>query len=102
MPSIPININLILDEQSAASFVDQISVANGVADEATSGHKVVGGVAIGLRVANQALAWRKVVDGLGCSSANGGCDDDQGGEGLSGVFHGVSVWVGCKRDCLHG
>ena len=77
-------------------------VANRRADQTASWHEIVRGIAVGLRGAHQTMSRHKVVRGLGDGGADGSGDDDEGCDCLDDGFHGISLWIGCKHDCLHG
>ena len=69
---------------------------------ATARCEVVGSVAGSERRACIALTRYKVVRGLGDGGADRSGDDDEGCDCLDDGFHGISLWIGCKHDCLHG
>ena len=68
-------------------------------NQPATGHKVIGGVAVGLRVTDQAAARDEVVGGLGYRTAHRGGNEDDGCSGLDEIFHGISLGVvGRKQD----
>jgi hypothetical protein len=72
------------------------------ANQTTPRHEVIGGIAVGLRIPHQTLTRDEVVGGLRNGGADRSGDDDESGSGLNDGFYGISLWIGCKHDCLHG
>ena len=87
-------------ERASTTQIRLVAVCG--ANQTAPRHKVIGGIAVGLGGAHQTLTRYKVVRGLGYGGADRSGDDDEGCDCLDDGFHGISLWIGCKHDCLHG